>query len=244
MVKPLKALNKIFGSEDRDFKRSLKFLLGFKPKNLKLYRLAFTHRSGSKLLSNGIKLSNERLEFLGDAVLSSISAEIVFKNFSEKDEGFLTEMRSKMVNRLFLNQIAGNLNIIHLLDYDKKVFPGSIPSGSVLGDAFEALIGAIFLDQGFKKAQSFYTQKILTPFIDLNKLSESQINFKSKLIEWGQRTGKEIQFMQLPMDPENNLRLFTVKVLIGGEELGMGKDFNKKMAEKIAAENACKLLKI
>jgi len=233
-----------FKKKDQDYRASLKAMLGFRPQNLELYHLAFTHRSAAKTGIALQKISNERLEFLGDAVLSAIVAELVFKQFPEKEEGFLTEMRSKMVNRSYLNEIAEKIGILNFLEFDRRVFSKSGPTGSILGDALEALIGAIYLDRGFHFTYSFYKNRVFEPFIDLENLHTSQINYKSKLIEWGQRNGKEILFETVLSATENANRHFEIRVLVSGKEFGYGQDFTKKNAEKMAAEKACGLLKI
>ena len=217
---------------DRKFRDSLKEIIGFKPINLELYRLAFTHRSASKAQKGGNKISNERLEFLGDAILSAIVAEIVFQEFPHESEGYLTEMRSKLVNRVHLNQVSEKLGLLEFVIFDPKVFPRIGPTGSLLGDALEALIGAIFLDKGFESAFRFYKRKVFNPLIQIESLSTSQINYKSRLIEWGQRNGKEIIFENRNDIPDSAGKLFKIRVLISGEEFGFGQDFTKKNAEK------------
>jgi len=241
---PFKRFLQYFSFKDREFRNSLKKIIGFDPIQLELYQLAFTHRSAAKNQKGGIKNSNERLEFLGDAVLSAIVAEIVFLQFPNEDEGYLTEMRSKLVNRAHLNQVSDKLGLLGFLQFDSKVFPRIGPSGSLLGDAFEALIGAIYLDKGFRTAFNFYKGKVFDPFIEIDELSTSQINYKSKLIEWGQRNGKDIIFETLLSALESPSKVFEIRVLVAGQEFGFGKDFTKKNAEKKAAENACHLLKI
>jgi ribonuclease-3 len=231
-------------NSDRIFRDSLKKILGFKPGKLEVYQLAFTHRSIATMLTNGLKNSNERLEFLGDAVLSALVAKIVYFRYPDKNEGFLTEMRSKLVNRSYLNNLAEKMNLGSLLNYDSRHFQKSLPKGSVLGDALEALIGAIYIDKGIDFASKFYYEKIWVPYIDLDSIEKSQINFKSKLMEWGQKNGKEIYFTPLESDLVNKGKFFEIKVLIDSQEMGYGKDLNKKTAEKIAAEKTCGLLKI
>lgn len=241
---PIKRFLSNFRSRDAEFQASLKSIIGYRPKSLELYKLAFTHRSCSRNQKGGIKISNERLEFLGDAVLSAIVAEIVFQEFPDQEEGYLTEMRSKLVNRNHLNQISEKLGLLNHLQFDSKVFPKIITGRSILGDALEALIGAIYLDKGFEKAFSFYKNKIFDPLINIEDLNSSQINYKSKLIEWGQRNGKEILFETLVSEPETTGKIFETQVWVGGNALGSGKDLTKKNAEKKAAEHACHLLNI
>ena len=168
-------------------------MLGFVPGNLSLYRLAFRHKSVAQNVKKGVKNSNERLEFLGDAVLGSVVAEVLFKLYPFEDEGFLTELRSKIVNRSNLNQLARKLGFEQLIEYDSRMV-NSTRQGSLLGDAFEALVGAIYLDKGYDFIKNFLVNHIIKSHIDIHKLEQTETNFKSKLIEWCQRHGKDITF--------------------------------------------------
>jgi len=218
-------------------------LLGFVPGNLSLYRLAFRHKSVAQNLKKGIKNSNERLEFLGDAVLGSVVAEVLFKLYPYEDEGFLTELRSKIVNRSNLNQLARKLGFEQLIQYDNRMV-NSTRQGSLLGDAFEALVGAIYLDKGYDFTKNFLINQIIKSHIDIHKLEQTETNFKSKLIEWCQRHGKDITFELIENKEGESNKLFTVQAIIDGEIMGAGKEFNKKNAEKLAAEKACEALAI
>jgi ribonuclease III len=218
-------------------------LLGFVPGNLSLYRLAFRHKSVAQAVKRGIKNSNERLEFLGDAVLGSVVAEVLFKLYPYEDEGFLTELRSKIVNRGNLNQLARKLGFDQLIQYDNRMV-NSARQGSLLGDAFEALIGAVYLDKGYDFTKNFLINHIIKSHIDIHKLEQTETNFKSKLIEWCQRHGKDITFELIENKEGESNKLFTVQAIIDGEIMGAGKEFNKKNAEKLAAEKACDALAI
>ena len=218
-------------------------MLGFVPGNLSLYRLAFRHKSVAQNVKKGVKNSNERLEFLGDAVLGSVVAEVLFKLYPFEDEGFLTELRSKIVNRGNLNQLARKLGFEQLIQYDNRMV-NSTRQGSLLGDAFEALIGAIYLDKGYDFTKNFLLSHIIKPHIDIHKLEQTETNFKSKLIEWCQRHGKDITFELIENQDGESNKLFTVQASIDGEIMGQGKEFNKKNAEKLAAERACEALSI
>jgi ribonuclease III len=218
-------------------------LLGFVPGNLSLYRLAFRHKSVAQAVKRGIKNSNERLEFLGDAVLGSVVAEVLFKLYPYEDEGFLTELRSKIVNRGNLNQLARKLGFDQLIQYDNRMV-NSTRQGSLLGDAFEALIGAVYLDKGYDFTKNFLINHIIKSHIDIHKLEQTETNFKSKLIEWCQRHGKDITFELIENKEGESNKLFTVQAIIDGEIMGAGKEFNKKNAEKLAAEKACDALAI
>ena len=214
------------------------------PGNAVLYKMAFRHRSVAKLLKNGTKSSNERLEFLGDAILGSVIAELLFKSYPYKDEGFLTEMRSKIVNRANLNQLARKMGFDRLITFDQKMVNVQTKHHSMLGDAFEALIGAIYLDRGYNFTKEFLLKRIVKPYIDVHTLELTETNFKSKLIEWCQRQGKDISFELIANTEGDSPKLFTVQTLIDGESFGIGKDYNKKNAEKQAAEKTCEALAI
>jgi ribonuclease-3 len=240
---PILRFYKLYLSSDRKYIKSLKNLLGFVPGNLSLYRLAFRHKSVAQNIKKGVKNSNERLEFLGDAVLGCVVAEVLFKLYPFEDEGFLTELRSKIVSRVNLNQLARKLGFEQLIEYDNRMV-GSSRQGSLLGDAFEALVGAVYLDRGYDFTHNFLVNHIIKSHIDIHKLEQTETNFKSKLIEWCQRHGKDISFeLTQNQDGESN-KLFTVLASIDGETMGTGKEFNKKNAEKLAAEKACETLGI
>ncbi len=214
------------------------------PENVALYRLAFRHKSAASTIRSGVKNSNERLEFLGDAVLGSVIADHIFKKFPFKDEGFLTEMRSKIVNRNFLNQLSRKIGLGELIDFDGRILHQNIKQSSLYGDAFEALIGAIYLDKGFPFTHAFIVNRIIRNHVDIDQLEKTETNYKSRLIEWGQRNGKEIVFEQIENLSSDKGKLFTVKVIVANQEYGLGQDFTKKNAEKIAAEKACLALNI
>ncbi|MGB4400261.1 MAG: ribonuclease III [Daejeonella sp.] len=241
---PVSKLYKLYLSPDRKYIRSLKNLLGFVPGNLRLYRMAFRHRSVAVALKNGTKNSNERLEFLGDAILGSVIAELLFKMYPYKDEGFLTEMRSKIVSRSNLNQLAKRLGLDELIEYDTRILSYTNKQGSLLGDTFEAMIGAIYMDKNYDFTRDFLITRIIKPHIDIHTLELTETNFKSKLIEWCQRHGKDISFEIVPNGEGENAKLFTVQVTVDGENCGLGRDYNKKNAEKLAAEKSCDLLNI
>jgi ribonuclease-3 len=240
---PIRRFYKLYLSPNRKYVKSLKNLLGFVPGNLSLYRLAFRHKSVAQNVKKGVKNSNERLEFLGDAVLGSVVAEVLFKLYPYEDEGFLTELRSKIVNRVNLNQLARKLGFDQLIQYDNRMV-NTTRQGSLLGDAFEALVGAIYLDKGYDFTRNFLVNHIIKSHIDIHRLEQTETNFKSKLIEWCQRHGKDITFELIENKDGESNKLFTVQASIDGEIMGQGKEFNKKNAEKLAAERACEALSI
>jgi ribonuclease III len=240
---PISRLYKLYLSPHRKYVKVLKNLLGFVPGNLSLYRLAFRHKSVAQNIKKGVKNSNERLEFLGDAVLGSVVAEVLFKLYPYEDEGFLTELRSKIVSRVNLNQLARKLGFETLIEYDSRIM-GQSRQGSLLGDAFEALIGAVYLDKGYDFTKNFLINHIIKSHIDIHTLEQTETNFKSKLIEWCQRHSKDISFDLVSNGDGENIKLFTVHASVDGEIMGLGKEFNKKNAEKLAAEKACETLGI
>lgn len=238
------SIYKLYLSPKRKYVRALKNLLGFIPGNLYLYQMAFRHKSVAIAVKKGAKNSNERLEFLGDAILGAVVAELLFKMYPYKDEGFLTEMRSKIVSRVNLNQLARKLGFDELIQYDAKMvnYPGK--SSSLLGDAFEALIGAVYLDKGYLFTRNFLLNRIIKPHVDIHLLEQTETNFKSRLIEWCQSMGKEVSFEVANNAEGESAKLFTVDAVIAGEVRGTGRDYNKKNAEKLAAEKACEALGI
>lgn len=241
---PVSRFYKLYFSPDRKYLRALKNLLGFVPGNLRLYRMAFRHRSVAVELKNGTKNSNERLEFLGDAILGAVVAELLFKLYPYKDEGFLTEMRSKIVSRSNLNQLAKRLGLDELIEFDNRVLAFPSKQGSLLGDTFEAMVGAIYVDKDYNFTRNFLLSRIIKPHIDIHKLELTETNYKSKLIEWCQQHGKEVMFEIIPNAEGENAKLFTIQVTIDGKGCGLGRDYNKKNAEKLAAEKSCEFLNI
>jgi ribonuclease-3 len=241
---PFSRIYKLYFSSNRKYIRSLQNLLGYVPGNLRLYQMAFRHRSVAVEIKNGAKNSNERLEFLGDAILGSVIAELLFKLYPYKDEGFLTEMRSKIVSRANLNQLAKRLGLDEHIEYDNKSIGYTSKQGALLGDTFEAMIGAVYMDKGYNFTRNFLLNRIIKPHVDIHTLEQTETNFKSKLIEWCQRHGKDITFEIVPNEEGENTKLFTVQVNVDGENCATGRDYNKKNAEKLAAEKACDFLKI
>ncbi len=220
---------------DKKLKKQLRHILGFKPRRYDLYKLALIHKSASGSYSKDHDIHNERLEFLGDAILDSIIAENIYINFPDKDEGFLTQLRSKIVNRDTLKDIAlkmgiGNIVIARLTKDNHK---------ALFGDALEALIGAIYLDRGYKKARKFILDRILSHHFNLEILSETEIDFKSRIIEWGQKNKKDINFTcQEQANGDNKIPVFVSHLLVFDDIVGMGMGKSKKEAEQNAARQA------
>lgn len=208
----------------------MKQLLGFTPKNMELYQLAFLHASASS--EKGF--NNERLEFLGDAVFGLIAADHLFEVFPQGDEGFLTEMRAKIVSRRQLNEIALSIGLEPHINYqsDPK------QEASIPGNSLEAVVGALYLDKGYQHTSRFVIQKLIKPHINVSQLENVELNFKSKLLEWGQKHGIEINFKLLKETQVENRPYFRMGVFVANEQKGEAADFNKKKAEQQAAAQA------
>ena len=225
-------------SSAKDLNRSIRNIFGFKPGNLHLYRLAFRHKSANKDV-NGIKINNERLEYLGDAILGSVIAEYLFKKFPYKGEGFLTEMRSKIVCRSNLDKLSRKLGIDRLIESSAD---SKSAAKSMRGDAFEAFIGALYLDKGYGFTKKVIIRRIVNIHIDIDALEHLDTNFKSKLIEWAQKEKKEVDFRVINEKGEKNKHQYEVEVYVDEDPISRGIDFSIKGAEKIAAEKACNVL--
>ena len=218
--------------EGSSFKKDLKNLLGFKPQNISLYKTALTHRS----VREGADENNERLEYLGDAVLSALIADYLFKRYPYKEEGFLTEMRSKMVNRSQLNDIAVRMGLKKITLYNK--LDGSLKVSQIFGNTLEALVGAVYLDKGYKKTTVWVFESIIQPHMFMDDLEILEINHKNRLYGWANKNGKILEFETLNERLENGRRLFTVAAVVDGRNIAEGKAFNKKDASQIAAQIA------
>lgn len=243
------ALNSLFhwfnpnrlDEREKFLKKSVRHLIGANPSNLQLYRLAFLHASASKeSVSKSYKESNERLEYLGDSVLGMITAAYLFKKYPFKDEGFLTEIRSRMVSRESLNALGRKLGLDEIIEFESQKRT-ILSRSSMYGDALEAFIGAVYLDKGFKFTQQFIIKKILTQYFDLETVVQNNPNFKSILIEWAQKEGKKTQF-SLEEEGLHHNKEFTAFVFIEGEKIAEGKGYSKKKAEQTAAMKACDVL--
>jgi ribonuclease-3 len=229
--------------KDKKLKNAVEHIIGENPSNLTLYRLAFMHSSVSKeTIAKGYKDSNERLEFLGDSVLGMITAEYLFKKFPFKDEGFLTEIRSRMVSRESLNVVARKIGLDKLVEYDGNRRT-VLARTSMYGDALEALIGAIYLDKGFRFTRSFIIKKIITQHFDIETVVQNNPNFKSIVIEWAQREGKAIRFDIIEEGSKHN-KEFTATIYVSEEAFSIGQGYSKKKAEQTAAMKACEKLEI
>ncbi len=220
------------------FEKNLRNLLGYRPGNLQLYKTALSHRS----VKEGSDQNNERLEFLGDAVLSSVVADYLFKRYPYKGEGFLTEMRSKMVNRATLNDIALKMGLKKITIYNKG--DNSLKISQIFGNTLEALLGAIYLELGYVKTSRWVMKNLITPYLFMEELETVDINQKNKIYGWASKNGKSLDFVTIEESIENGRRLFTVAVTIDGEIVSTGRAYNKKDASQIAAQKAIEQLGI
>ena len=216
-------------------------ILGFFPRNIRFYEQALLHKSTSIRSEKGRPLNNERLEFLGDAILDAIVGDIVYKHFEGRREGFLTNTRSKIVQRETLNKLAVEIGLDKLVKYSTR---SSSHNSYMYGNAFEAFIGAIYLDQGYERCKQFMEKKILKNYIDLDKMSRKEVNFKSKHIEWSQKTKMEVSFELIEqfLDQDYN-PMFHTEVRIEGLSAGTGTGYSKKESQQNAAQMALKKIK-
>ena len=225
-------------ADDSSFEKQLKNVLGIKSGNSLLYRTALSHRSVKETADE----NNERLEYLGDAILSAIVADYLFKRYPYKGEGFLTEMRSKMVNRQQLNDIALKMGLRKLTFYNK--FDNALKGSQIFGNTLEALVGAVYLDKGYNKTQYWVLRHIVIPHMFVDDLEQVDINLKNKLIGWANKNGKTLTFELAEEKMEGSRRLFTMNAMLDGQLLAMGKGYNKKDASQVAAQVAIEKLGI
>lgn len=228
----------LYLSDDKDLTMRLRPILGFTPARLSLFKTAFYHKSMTNETPG--RATNERLEYLGDAILSTIVAEYLFKKYPNKDEGFLTKMRSKIVKRQTLNEIADNMG----LDVILSEYSMGKMSNSMLGNALEALVGAIYIEFGYEKTKNYVIKNILMKYLNINDLETRDDNHKSQLLEWCQKHGKDINFATLSKFKLDKRDCFKVAIVIDGVEISTAEDFNKKAAEQTAANRAIEKLMI
>lgn len=216
-------------------------ILGFYPHDIRIYEQALLHKSSSVKSEKGRLLNNERLEFLGDAVLDTVVADILYHKFAGKREGFLTNTRSKMVSRETLNRVAEQIGLLGLIKFNTRQ---SAHNSYMGGNAFEALIGAIYLDRGYSVCKWYITHRIIGKYIDIERISRKEVNFKSKLIEWSQKNRIEISFELLEQAyDEFNSPVFESEVLIEGIHAGKGKGYSKKESQQIASRQSLDIIK-
>jgi ribonuclease III len=226
-----------FLAKDRDFAKRISSIIGFTPANLPIFRLAFHHKSSSTDKTSPLR-SNERLEFLGDAVLSTIVAEYLFKKYPNGSEGFLTKMRSKIVKRRTLNQIADDMG----LDVILREYNDTRLSDSMKGNALEALIGAIYLEKGYNGSKQIVIGRILRNHINIHELEQQDDNYKSQLLEWCQKTGRDVDYRMKQKYKFDKRDRFKIAVAVNGDEVASAEAFSKKSAEQLASQRALVIL--
>lgn len=242
-IKPVRRFYQRVFTKDKALVRAISGIIGVAPDNIRLYKLALTHTSFARQIpTSKLHETNERLEFLGDAVLGAVVAEVLFKKFPYEDEGFLTEIRSRIVNRESLNHIAIKIGLNLLVKVDTTSNP--MRHKSVNGNALEALVGAIYLDKGYDKTRKFILNKLIKPHVDLHKLVTTTANFKSKLIEWAQSQNLEIRFEIVKRKQQGNTTEFTSEVYIDDKPIAIGVGLSKKKADQMAAEKGLEALNI
>jgi ribonuclease-3 len=219
----------------------LRKILGFKPGNLRLYEIAFIHRSASYTLPDGNKVNNERLEYLGDAILNAILSDFLFEKFPDANEGFMTKIRARIVNREVLNQLAFSMGI-------NKILVSNVSSNhstkNLFGNAFEALLGAVFLDKGFRKTKKLFIKNVLNKYLDLNQIVNTDTDYKSLVFEWVQKNKVNLIFTYNE-EYDFNLKksVFSTTLFLNKEEFAKGQGASKKEAEQEASSLAWRRIK-
>lgn len=228
--------------KEKELYSSLYQILGFYPGNIRFYKQALLHKSSSVKSEQGKWINNERLEFLGDAILDAIVGDIVFRRFEGKKEGFLTNARSKIVQRETLNKVAMEIGLHKLIKY--SVHSNNSHNSNMCGNAFEALIGAIYLDRGYNSCMLFMKERILDKYISVDSIAYKEVNFKSKLIEWTQKNKINISFELLEQTTESDgTPTFSSQVSLEGIKCGSGKGYSKKESQQTAAKETLEMLK-
>jgi len=228
-------------SKRKEYYRALYHILGFYPGNLQTYDRAFIHRSSSVETGSGRWENNERLEFLGDAMLNAIIAALIYKKFPNSNEGFMTNTRSKIVQRDSLNNLALTMGLNRLMVLSTKT---TSHNNYIYGNAFEALVGAVYLDKGYKRCFEFIEKQVVDRYFPLERIARKEVNFKSHLIEWSQKNKLEITFELLEtFRDEDKNPVFQSSVSLEGVSLGKGTGYTKKESQQLAAKRAIKLIR-
>jgi ribonuclease III len=232
---------KLFSSSRKEFYLFLKSLFGFYPTNLKVYDIAVIHKSASKIDSQGNFINNERLEYLGDAILGAAIADFLYNRFPNQDEGYLTQMRSKLVNRSFLTQLTYQIGLNH---YILSNTTSTIETSHIYGDTLEALIGAIYIDKGYVEAKKFIIRKLLNNYVNLVEVQNTNSNYKSQLIEWSQKYKKAVSFDTTDESKNDGKHpWFVATIEIENELIGQGSGTSKKEAQQNASKAALDRIK-
>jgi len=233
--------NGAYITNKQEFASSLKKIIGFHTHNLRIYEVAFIHRSASFSLTDGQRINNERLEFLGDAVLDAILSDYLFEKFPDASEGFMTKIRSRIVNREILNQLAISMGIDRILISNVS---SAHSTRNLYGDALEALIGALFVDKGFKKTKNLFIKRVFNKYLDLETIVEIDSDYKSLVFEWIQKHKSNLTFEHKEeYDFKLKKSVFSATLIINNEEFGKGQGASKKEAEQEAAGKAWAKLK-
>ncbi|MEX6626932.1 ribonuclease III [Tenacibaculum pacificus] len=231
----LRRIVKPQNKEDEKFYYELKELLNFKPIKLSHYKKAFTHRSLKLVDKKGNPINYERLEFLGDAILGSVMASYLYKKVPAGDEGYLTQMRSKVVSRSHLNTLGKDLNLFRFV---KSNMPDENISNNLYGNIFEALVGAIYLDRGYNYCHQFIYEQVILPYVDIERLEGKISSYKGYVIEWCQKNKKKYKFESFEDSGNQNTKYFSVTLNIEGKVVAKGRATSKKKAQEIAANRA------
>jgi len=225
----------------QEFASRLRKIIGFRTTNLRIYEAAFIHRSASFTLTDGKRINNERLEFLGDAVLDAILSDYLFEKFPDANEGFMTKIRSRIVNREILNQLAISMGIDKFLVSNVSL---NSSTRNLYGDALEALIGALFIDKGFKKTKNLFIKRVFNKYLDLGQIVDTDTDYKSMVFEWIQKHKTNLTFeYKEEYDFKLKKSVFSATLIIDGEKSGTGQGASKKEAEQEAAGKAWAKLK-
>ncbi len=221
--------------EDGNFFWGITNILGFKPKNLKIFKKAFLHRSANAKDKDGNPMNYERLEFLGDSMLGTIISKYLYNEVPLGDEGYLTKMRSKIVSREHLNELGKDLNLINFVE---SKIPKSHFGDNIHGNVFEALVGAVYLDRGYKYCEKFIHERVIKPYVDIEQLEGKVISYKSLVIEWCQKQKKTFNYHVYDDSGNDSLKHFAVKLSISNNVIAKARATSKKKAEEIASKRA------
>lgn len=229
----IRKIVKPHNEEDEQLYNELKKLLNFSPRKINQYKKAFTHRSVQMLDGKGIPINYERLEFLGDSILGSVIASYLYKKVPTGNEGYLTQMRSKIVSREHLNELGKDLNLIRFV---KSNIDQANVGDNIHGNIFEALIGAIYLDKGYNTCHKFIFENVIVPYVDIEMLEGKITSYKGLIIEWCQKQKKKYSFDAYEDSGNETIKHFSVKISIDGELIAKGRSTSKKKAEEQASK--------
>lgn len=237
------ALRRIFSS-GKGFKGQIYRITGVRPRKIAIYKEAFRHSSVNEPDSaNSFTSDNERLEFLGDAILDAAIAEILFLRFPYKQEGFLTEMRTRIVNREQLAYLSERLGLVQMMEMKTELFKNSAALKTIGTNTLEALIGAIYLDRGYKVARHFIANRLVGQYLDMEKLMNTTISYKAALLKWAQKHKRKVDWIhEKEITPEGDLH--TLSLTLDGDIFVTDKNRSRKKAEELCCEKACRMLEI